>query len=83
KVVDDTIVLSASGFAGGLAIGTLAANQFIIGSAATTAAHRVIYNSTTGGLFFDVDGVGATAATQFAILDPALLPTNADFLVIA
>ncbi|PSF36679.1 hypothetical protein C7H19_13470 [Aphanothece hegewaldii CCALA 016] len=83
KVVDDTIVLSASGFAGGLAIGTLAANQFIIGSAATTADHRVIYNSTTGGLFFDVDGVGATAATQFALLDPALLPTNADFLVIA
>ena len=86
RVTDDTLVLSVSGFGGGLAIGTLASNQFRIGANATTATtadHRVIYNSTNGALFFDADGLGGSAATQFATLNSKLLLTNADFSVIA
>ncbi|PSF38746.1 hypothetical protein C7H19_04385 [Aphanothece hegewaldii CCALA 016] len=81
RVVDDTIVLSASGFGSDLVIGTLAANQFIIGLSATTADQRLIYNSTTGGLFFDADGLDGTAATQFATLATNLALKSADFSI--
>ncbi|PSF33095.1 hypothetical protein C7H19_20595 [Aphanothece hegewaldii CCALA 016] len=83
NVNNDTIVLSTSGFGGGLVSNTtLAVNQFTIGSAATTAAHRLIYNSVTGDLFFDVDGKGNIAATQLANLSANLALTNADFNII-
>ena len=45
---------------------TLAANQFVIGTAAQDANDRIIYNSNTGELFYDSDGTGGTAAVQFA-----------------
>ena len=56
--------------------------QFTIGSSATTSAHRFFYNSSNGGLFFDVDGNGATAAVQFATLNTGLALTNADIVTI-
>jgi Ca2+-binding RTX toxin-like protein len=68
----DKLVVSASGFGGGLQVGALAWNQFIIGSAATTAAHRFIYNPSTGAMFFDADGTGSTAQVQIATLSPNL-----------
>ncbi|WP_144051421.1 peptidylprolyl isomerase [Geminocystis herdmanii] len=82
SVIDDTILISRSGFGGGLTVGTLLSTQFIIGASATTSAHRFIYNSSTGGLFFDVDGSGATSAVQFATLSTGLALTNADIVVI-
>jgi Ca2+-binding RTX toxin-like protein len=67
----------------GLPAGALAANAFVIGSAAGDADDRIIYNSVTGALFFDADGSGGGAAqVQFAILDPGLALTSADFVVI-
>ncbi len=81
-VVDDTIAVSRTGFGGGLTLGTLQASQFVIGTGATTAAHRFIYNSSTGGLFFDADGTGATAQVQIANLTTGLGLTNNDILVI-
>ena len=61
----DRIALSSSVF-GGMASGTLSASNFVVGSAATTADQHIVYNQTTGQLFYDADGSGAGAAVLFA-----------------
>ena len=83
SVVDDTIWLEDTVFAG-LNPGALAASAFVANTsgAASSAAHRVIYETDTGALFFDQDGTGATARIQFATLNAGLALTAADFLVI-
>lgn len=84
SVVDDTVVVSAAGFGGGLVAGAaIAASQFVIGSGATTSSHRFIYDRNNGGLFFDRDGTGAIAKIQFATLNTGLSLTNADIFVTA
>ncbi len=77
----DSIVVSATGFGGGLtgsATGTaLSATQFLSGAGVTsaaTAAQRFVYNTTNGGLWFDVDGVGGAASVQFATLASSPVP---------
>jgi len=82
NVADDTIQVSATGFAGGLVVGTLLASQFIIGASATTSAHRFGYDSGNGKLWFDSDGNGATAAIQIATLSTGLGLTNVDIVVV-
>ncbi|MBW4682072.1 MAG: calcium-binding protein [Microcoleus vaginatus WJT46-NPBG5] len=84
----DKIALSASGFGGGL-IGqqgvtevNLLCSQFAIGAGATNSNHRVIYNSSTGALFFDVDGTGANAQVQIASLSTGLALTSNDFQIL-
>ncbi len=81
SVADDTIRLDDAIFTG-LAVGTLAATAFRIGSAAADADDRIIYNNTTGALSFDSDGTGANAAIQFATLATGLAPNNNDFVVV-
>jgi len=68
---------------GGLAAGALPASAFALGTSASNASQRILYNAATGALWFDTDGTGAAAALQFAVLDnrPANL-SAADFLVI-
>jgi subtilisin-like proprotein convertase family protein len=84
SVVDDSIVVSAAGFGGQLvASGAIAANQFVIGTAATTSSQKFIYDKTFGSLYFDADGTGAIAKIQFAKLSSGLSLTNADILVVA
>jgi len=59
-------------------------------TAATTVDQHLIYNSTTGNLYYDADGVGGKGAILFATIDlngqaanhPDTL-TAADFWVIA
>lgn len=67
NVAQDFIELSASIF------GTLSGDFFVIGSAATSADHRIIYDATTSALYFDADGDGTGAAVQFATLTVGLL----------
>ena len=66
----------------GLADGTLAANQFVIGAAAQDADDRIIYNNTTGALFFDVDGSAALPRSSSPTSERGLALTNHDFLVV-
>jgi serralysin len=80
SVVDDTIRLSNAVFTG-LALGTLNANAFHIGASAGDADDRIIYDSGTGALYFDVDGAGGAAQVQFASLLAGLALTNSDFIV--
>lgn len=76
----DDIGLSALVFA---ALGpTVTAIELRIGAAATTAAHRLIYDSATGALSWDADGSGAAAAVQFATLDTGLALTAGDFVIV-
>jgi Ca2+-binding RTX toxin-like protein len=42
----------------------------------------LIYNSSTGGLFYDADGTGSIAAIQFATLSKNLTLTATDFVII-
>jgi serralysin len=82
SVVDDTILIERTGFGGGLSLGTLPVTRFIIGSSATTLAHRFFYNSGNGDLFFDVDGNGVNPAVQIAKLNAGLGLTNNDIVVV-
>ncbi|MEH7830459.1 calcium-binding protein, partial [Gemmobacter denitrificans] len=80
-VADDTIHLENAVFTA-LAAGGLGAAAFHIGAAATTAAHRVIYNAATGALHYDANGAAAGGNVQIATLGAGLAMTAADFLVI-
>ncbi|MFN0193854.1 MAG: beta strand repeat-containing protein [Aestuariivirga sp.] len=81
RVVDDTIRLDDAIFAtlGGLR--WLAADTFFVGAAAHDADDRIIYNSDSGALFYDADGLGGAAQVQFASLAAGLAITNMDFFV--
>ena|GEM_PF-6407301 len=69
----DSIVISASGFGGGLvANNLLPSDQFVLGTAANDSNDRFIYNS--GALFYDQDGSG-TAYTQQQIATLSGAPT--------
>lgn len=83
SVVDDRIDVSKVGFGGGL-VGnsTITAAQFAIGSAATTASQRFIYNGANGFLFHDSDGTGSIAQIQIATLNSGLALTNSDIFVL-
>ena len=82
SVVDDVIQLDSAIFTAAGPLGALAAEAFVIGADATTAAHRFIYNASTGALFYDEDGVGGVAAQQIAQLGTGLGLTNADFSIV-
>lgn len=79
-VGEDSIQLASAIFGG--SPGALSADAFVIGSAAADAGDRILYESTSGALFFDADGSGGGAAVQFATLTPGLALSAADFLVI-
>ncbi|MEI8443375.1 calcium-binding protein [Mesorhizobium sp. CCNWLY176] len=80
-VVDDLIQLDKGIFTG-LAAGWLTAGAFHTGSAAHDASDRIIYNSTTGALLFDKDGIGGTAAVKFAQLSAGLSMNAGEFFIV-
>jgi serralysin len=66
----------------GLAPGALSAGAFRTGTTAQDADDRILYDTTTGALYFDSDGVGGNAAVQFAIVTGAPTLSALDFTVI-
>jgi serralysin len=80
-VADDTLRIDNAVFTG-LATGYLSASDFRIGTSAGDASDRIIYNSATGAVFFDADGLGGAAQVQFAKLSSGLALTNTDIFVI-
>jgi len=82
NVADDTILLDRDIFSSSLGLGNISAGELVIGPAALDANDRIIYDSTSGALPYDSDGVGGTAAIQFAALGTGLALTNLDFLVV-
>ncbi|MBL8335356.1 MAG: calcium-binding protein, partial [Rhodoferax sp.] len=85
SVVDDSVELSAGVFAALGGAGTLAAGKLRAGAGVTTAADAddfLLYNSTTGALYYDADANGgAQSPVQFAVLGTGLALTNLDFVV--
>ena len=81
--VDDTIHLDDSVFSG-LSLGALSASAFVANTSgqATSASHRIIYETDTGNLYYDSNGSAAGGRVQFATLAPGLALTAADFFVI-
>ncbi|GEO14642.1 CHRD domain-containing protein [Microvirga aerophila] len=67
QVLFDTIQLDNGVFTG-LSAGALTDSAFRIGAAAVDNDDRIIYNDTTGALYFDPDGAGGTGQIQFATL---------------
>ena len=66
----------------------LAAVQFYKAAGASSAHDpddRIIYNTTSGALFYDPDGLGGEASVRFAVLGSASHPaiTSGDFLIVA
>jgi len=53
----------------GLSAGTLASDAFAVGASASDASQRVLYDDSTGSLYFDADGSGAASAQQFASIN--------------
>lgn len=85
SVTDDTIQIENSVFTSLSKTGTLAAGQFKSGAGLTAAADindYVIYNSSTGALYYDAAGKGGAAAVQIATLGVGLALTYMDFVVI-
>jgi len=82
SVADDTIQLDHAIFAAAGAAGVLTAGAFFAGTAAHDADDRIVYDATTGALFYDADGNGAGAAIQFATIGTGLAVISSDFVLI-
>ncbi|WP_052954706.1 calcium-binding protein [Microvirga vignae] len=79
----DKIQLSGATFKG-LAAGTLSTAAFKLGTVATTLDQHILYDRTTGELFWDADGSGtASAAVKFATVTAGTALSATDFLVVA
>jgi hypothetical protein len=86
---DDFIRLDNAVMVGlGATTGALTSAAFVSGAGRTAAADtsdRIIYNTTTGDLYYDADGKGSTAAIKIALIGtspsrPVL--DHTDFLII-
>jgi pimeloyl-ACP methyl ester carboxylesterase len=82
------IVISASGFGGGLASGDfITSEQFLYragSSSPTSPSQRFIYDVTEGNLYFDADGSGSQSQTQLIanLITKPILTSN-DIVVTA
>ena len=67
-----------------LATGVLAAGAFAANASglAGDADDRIVYDTGSGALFYDADGVGGSAGVQFATLIGAPSLTQADFIIV-
>ncbi len=85
SVVDDGFQLENSVFSALKTTGTLAAGMLRAGAGFTSAADAndyLIYNKSSGALYYDADGnAAARKAILFALLSPGLALTHADFLI--
>lgn len=81
----DKLAFSKAVFTGLGALGVLDEDAFYAGTAAHDASDRVIYDASTGNLYYDVDGIGRRPQVLVAIVGgwehPAL--TSADVMIVA
>lgn len=80
---EDTILLDEDAFLGIGARGALGAARFRLGTAAADRSDRIIYDATTGSVWFDRDGTGPVAQKLFLRLPAGSPLTAGEFLIIA
>lgn len=83
---EDLLVFSRPAFRGLAAPGALDAEAFVAGAGLDTAADasdRFIYNTATGVLWYDPDGIGRAKAVQVAVLSGLPELDHSDILIIA
>jgi hypothetical protein len=84
---EDKIQFSRAIFKGFSASGSLSSSAYVEGAGKTAAdslLQRVIYNTTTGDLFYDADGSGTKAlAVKVAVVGTMADLSSADFEIIA
>jgi serralysin len=78
----DRIGLASDMFSG-VSSGGIDATEFIVGTSARDADDRLIYDQSTGNLFYDADGNGDGVAIQFAQLSPMTPLAASDFVELA
>jgi Ca2+-binding RTX toxin-like protein len=81
----DSMQLALAMFGGIGATGALSATAFVSGAgltAATTEMEHVVYDTSSGMLYYDADGAGGAASVAFATLTDAPALTAADFAVV-
>jgi Ca2+-binding RTX toxin-like protein len=81
-VGEDQILLSHSVFTK-FVIGDLDASYFVQGSSpvASNAHAAILFNQSTGDLYYDSDGTGAVASIKFAHLDGVASLSSSDFVI--
>jgi len=86
SAAEDMVLLENAIYLGlGTTNGTLAANAFHAAAGATMgaeASHRIIYDTSTGRLFYDADGLGGTASVNFALIENNAALTAENFAII-
>lgn len=80
----DKIQLARSIMATVGGLGVLKSADFKLSTAKLDGTDRIIYNKTTGDLFYDSDGSGSMAAVKVAIIGTTKHPTlsNTDFMIV-
>ena len=82
----DVVQLSKSIFTAFGSTGALTSNNFWSAAGATSgqdSTDRIIYNTTTGGLYYDADGYENGLAVQIAIVGSQPAMKYADFAVVS
>jgi Ca2+-binding RTX toxin-like protein len=82
SVKDDTIRLENAVFKALGKAGKFASDKFHKGKSAADAQDRIVYDSKTGALYYDPDGVGGASQIKFAVLSKNLKLAYHDFVVI-
>jgi Ca2+-binding RTX toxin-like protein len=81
SVADDTILLDQSIFAA-LSLGILSEEVFAKGTAAWDSDDRIVYDSSTGAIYYDADGNGSGAQVLFAEVTAGILITHMNFHIV-
>lgn len=74
---DDAVFTALGGYAGG----TLPSGTLHYGATAAAANDHLLYDTSTGILYYDADGVGGTAAIKIATLTGKPMLLDSDILV--
>jgi len=79
----DTILLENAIFNAIVGTGALTAAQFVANASGTArdSSDRIVYETDTGKLFYDINGSAVGGAIQFGLLTPGLPLTSEDFFV--